>query len=124
MRCRSSARNLFDPKFHSLGFFLYIRSTYFQENLSVFVILFFFFFTAMCQARVYSLYTFFSSKNQTSCTCFCSEVLAEIVVCQHGICSFFWTKNFPRFSEYTKTVNVKRCSANKGVLKNFANFSR
>ena len=42
MRCRSSAWNLFHPQFHFPVFFLYIRSSYFQEHLRVFVIHFFY----------------------------------------------------------------------------------
>ena len=39
---------------------------------------------------------------------FCSEVLDKVVACQHGICKLFRTKTFPRFSEHTKGVTVKR----------------
>ena len=39
--CRSSPRNLFHKQFNFLGFFLYIRNTYFKELLRVFVILLF-----------------------------------------------------------------------------------
>ena len=77
------------------------------------------FFNALCQARICSLYIFVSSKNQTSCTCFCSKVLVKIVVCQHGICWLFWTKIFPRFSEYTRAVTIKKVFFNKGYSKNF-----
>ena len=65
MHCWSLARNLFHPQFHFLEFFLYIRNTYFQERLRVFVI---HFFTAVCQATIYSLYFFVSSKNQAHIT--------------------------------------------------------
>ena len=34
------------------------------------------------------------------------------------------TKIFPRFSEHTEAVTVKRCSVKKSVLKNFADFTR
>ena len=85
---------------------------------------FFGFFTAMRQASFYSLYIFVSSKNRTSCNGFCSEVLGKIVVCQHGVCWLFRTKIFPKCSEYTEAVTVKRCSAKNIVLKNLANFAR
>ena len=57
----------------------------------------------------------------------CSEVLGKVVACQHGIfCGLILlrTKIFPRFSEHTEAVTVKRCSVKKSVLKNFANFTR
>ena len=59
MWCRSSTWNLFHSLFHFLGFFLYIRNTYFQEHLRVFVI---HCFTAICQATIYSICFFKKSE--------------------------------------------------------------
>ena len=43
----------------------------------------------------------------------CSEVLGKNVVCQHRIYELLRTKIFPRFSEHTEAVTVKRCSVKK-----------
>ena len=68
VRCRSSVWNFPLVSFSKI---FSIWNTYFQEHLRVFFIHFFFlslFQTAMCQAKIYSLFLFVASKNQTPCT--------------------------------------------------------
>ena len=73
MRCRPYQPETYFIKFHFLGFFLYIRNTYFQEHLRVlciYLFIYFFFLNAMCQARIYYLCFFVYSKSQMPHTCF------------------------------------------------------
>ena len=62
MRCTSSARSCFTHSFIFLEFFLYIRNTYFQEHLKVFVVVVFFD-CNLSNKNLLSLFLYFFKKS-------------------------------------------------------------
>ena len=62
MRCTSSARSYFTHSFIFLEFFLYIRNTYFQEHLKVFVVVVFFD-CNLSNKNLLSLFLYFFKKS-------------------------------------------------------------
>ena len=63
MRCTSSARSCSTHSFIFLEFFLYIRNTYFQEHLKVFVVVVFFFDCNLSNKNLLSLFLYFFKKS-------------------------------------------------------------
>ena len=113
MRCRSSTWNLFHSQFHFLGFSLYIRNTYFQEHLRVFVI---HCFTAICQATIYSIYLFLLKIRSLVYTCFlktgnfisnCKFTIIEftiLITCLFWCLLQLWESTFTEFVWFPKKV--------------------
>ena len=68
--CRSSARNLFHLQFHFCTLATPTFSNIKSVCYSLLLLLLLLFFTALCEAKTYSLCFFVSSKNRMPCTCF------------------------------------------------------